>query len=101
MCYILSSHDFDDASQFNLLGMRGKFDGQRAPRVSLLRSSLSSFRDENMGGTSDANNHSSSCDMTDYQKSFSMSVCNQSPVSGLPGSQSYSQESTLMFVQIR
>ncbi|KAL8460369.1 hypothetical protein ACS0TY_032050 [Phlomoides rotata] len=98
-------------NQCHLLGMRGKFDGQRAPRsftklilsvvkilsgVSLLRSSLSSFRDENMGGTSDANNHSSSCyDMTDSQKSFSMSVCNQSPISGLPGSQ-YSLESTHM-----
>ncbi|KAG8385603.1 hypothetical protein BUALT_Bualt03G0062300 [Buddleja alternifolia] len=81
----------------HLLGMKGKFDGQRAPRsfiklvlsvikilsgVSLLRSSLSSFHDEKAGDISNRKSNSGGCcsmECTASQNSLSMSQCNQSP----------------------
>ncbi|KAK6149873.1 hypothetical protein DH2020_017398 [Rehmannia glutinosa] len=101
-------------NQCYLLQMKGKYDGQRAPRsftklilsvikilsgVSLLRSSLSNSGDEKMGDTSIGSSqkmgdssigssHSGWCcnmELTASQRSLSMSQCNQSLISGQPG----------------
>ncbi|XP_057764574.1 wings apart-like protein 2 isoform X2 [Salvia miltiorrhiza] len=96
-------------NQCHLLGMKGKFDGQQAPRsftelilsvikilsgVTLLRRSSSKFRDEKMGGTSEEDIHSGGfCNMAVSQKSSSASPCNQCLIPLQPGSRS-SQESS-------
>ncbi|KAI3456310.1 hypothetical protein Pfo_012973 [Paulownia fortunei] len=99
-------------NQCYLLGMKGKFDGQKAPRsfaklilsvikilsgVSLLRSSLSGSQDEKIGGTSNRSSHSGGCcnmEWTASQKSSSMSQCNQCRISGQSGSFMSGLEST-------
>ncbi|KAH6790562.1 WAPL apart-like protein regulation of protein [Perilla frutescens var. frutescens] len=96
-------------NQCHLLGMKGKFDSQRAPRsftelilsvikilsdVTLLRSSSSTFRDDKVGGTSEEDSHPGGCcNMAVSQKSSSASLCNQCLITWQPGTHS-SQESS-------
>ncbi|KAI3466652.1 hypothetical protein Pfo_023315 [Paulownia fortunei] len=96
-------------NQRHLLGMKGNFDGQQAPRtftklvlsvikilsgVSLLRSSLGSSQDEKMGCISYGSSHlGGRCSMEwTSQKSFNQ--CDQFLISGQPGSFKSSLEPT-------
>ncbi|KAL1537496.1 wings apart-like protein 2 [Salvia divinorum] len=97
-------------NQCHLHGMKGKLDGQRAPRfftelilsvikilsgVTIQRRSSRTFNDEKMGRTSEEDIHSGGCcDMAVSQKSSSASPpCNQYLVPWQSGSRS-SQESS-------